>query len=112
MPRMGQLPLALPDFSGATRRLVLINLVAFFALLVLNTAHLGDTIVLRFALVPSDFLSGKLWQPLPYSLVHPAPLNTLLELLSLWFLASFLESYRGSRFVTGLYIWSVLGTAA
>ncbi|WP_058188168.1 rhomboid family intramembrane serine protease [Terracidiphilus gabretensis] len=112
MPRMGQLPLAFPDFSGATRRLVLINLAAFFALLILNLAHYGNAIVLHLALTPTDFLSGRFWQPFTYSLVHPALLNTLLELLSLWFLASFLESHRGSRFVTGLYIWSVLGTAA
>jgi membrane associated rhomboid family serine protease len=108
---MGQLPLAFPDFSGATRRLVLINLVAFFALLILNLAHLSNTALL-LALTPSAVLHGALWQPFTYSLVHPALLNTLLELLSLWFLASFLESHRGSRFVMGVYIWSVLGTAA
>jgi membrane associated rhomboid family serine protease len=109
---MGQLPFAFPDFSGATRRLVLINLAAFFTLLILNLAHYGPMIAALLALTPSAFLHGALWQPLTYSLVHLAPLNTLLELLSLWFIASFLESYRGSGFVTGLYIWSVLGTAA
>jgi membrane associated rhomboid family serine protease len=109
---MGQFPLAFPDFSGATRRLVVINLVAFFALLVLNLAHLGDPIAALLALTPSVFLHGALWQPLTYSLVHPALLNTLLELLSLWFIASFLEGHRGARFVTGLYVWSILGTAA
>jgi membrane associated rhomboid family serine protease len=109
---MGQLPLAFPDFRGATRRLVLLNLVAFFALLLLSVAHLGDTIFAALALTPSIFLHGALWQPLTYSLIHPSPLGTLFELLSLWFLASFLEGYRGPRFVTGLYIWSVLGTAA
>lgn len=112
MPRMGQLPFAFPDFSGATRRLVLINLGAFFALLILNLAHYGEMIAAFLALTPSAVLHGALWQPLTYSLVHLAPLNTLLELLSLWFIASFLESFRGSRFVTGLYIWSILGTAA
>ena len=114
MPRMSQIPLALPDFRGATRRLVLINLVAYFALLILNLAHLGERIAFLLALTPSDFLRGALWQPFTYSLIHPpgALLGTLLELLSLWFLASFLEAYRGPGFVTGLYIWSVLGTAA
>ena len=111
MARMSQLPLAFPDFRGATRRLVLINLVAFFALLILGLAHL-DRIGFLLALTPSDFLRGALWQPLTYSLVHPGLLSTLLELLSLWFLASFLEAYRGPSFVTGLYIWSILGTAA
>jgi membrane associated rhomboid family serine protease len=114
MPRMSQLPLAFPDFRGATRRLVLINLVAFFALLVLNMAHLGDEIMARLWLLPQAFLHGALWQPLTYSLIHPpgALLSTLFELLSLWFLASFLETLRGPSFVTGIYIWSILGTAA
>ncbi len=112
MPRTGQLPLAFPDFRGATRRLVLLNLVAFFALLLLSLSRLGNAIFAALALTPSVFLHGALWQPLTYSLIHPSPLGTLFELLSLWFLASFLEGYRGPRFVTGLYIWSVLGTAA
>lgn len=111
MPRMSQLPLAFPDFRGATRRLVLINLVAYFALVVLSLAHLGEQTALILALTPSAFLRGALWQPLTYSLVHPSLLVTLLELLSLWFLASFLETLRGPRFVTGIYIWSILGTA-
>jgi membrane associated rhomboid family serine protease len=111
MPRMSQLPLAFPDFRGATRRLVLINLVAFFALLVLGLAHLGNQTASLLALTPSAFLRGALWQPLTYSLIHPDFFVTLLELLSLWFLASFLETLRGARFVTGIYIWSILGTA-
>ena len=112
MARMSQLPLALPDFGGATRRLVLINLAAYFASLVLGLAHLGDAVMAKLWLLPQEFLHGAFWQPLTYSLIHPSLLGTLLELLSLWFLASFLEAYSGSGFVTGLYIWSVLGTAA
>jgi membrane associated rhomboid family serine protease len=109
--RLSQLPFAFPDFSGATRRIILINLAAYFALLVLGLAHLGGYAA-ALVLVPTAVLHGSFWQPLTYSLIHPTLLGTLFELLSLWFLASFLESYRGSRFVTGLYIWSILGTAA
>jgi len=36
MARMGAMQLGLPEFRGATRRLVLANLVAYFALLVLG----------------------------------------------------------------------------
>jgi membrane associated rhomboid family serine protease len=38
-------------------------------------------------------------------------LGTLLELLSLWFLAGFLESYHDANWVTSLYAVSVLGAA-
>jgi membrane associated rhomboid family serine protease len=39
-------------------------------------------------------------------------MGTLFELLSLWFLAGFLENFHKSEWVTGLYAVSVLGTAA
>lgn len=109
---MSQLPFAFPDFGGATRRIILINLAAYFALLVLGLAHLAGAFTAALALTPSYFLHGAFWQPLTYSFIHPTLLGTLFELLSLWFLASFLESYRGPGFVTWLYVWSILGTAA
>ena len=113
MPRLGSTPFAFPDFRGAARRLVLINLIAFFGLLILQLAlpDTGGEIAGRLAFRPSLFLSGWLWQPFTYSLVHPGLWGPLLELLSLWFLASFLETGHGPGWVTGLYVTSVLGTA-
>jgi membrane associated rhomboid family serine protease len=115
MARFGSSPFAFPDFRGATRRLVLVNLVAFFALLVGNLLLREQSIdlVATFGLLPGAFVHGALWQPLTYSLIHPGLLGPLLELLSLWFLAGFLEMQgHGASWVTGLYIVSVLGTAA
>jgi len=40
MPRFGTTPFAFPDFRGATRRLVLWNLAAYFALLLLSNLTL------------------------------------------------------------------------
>src|ERR1700756_2540295 len=111
MARMGAMPLGLPEFRGATRRLVLVNLVAFFALLVLDLARVAAPVVRILAFIPDLFLHGYLWQPFTYSFVHVGMLGTLFELLSLWFLVSFLEAYRGSGWVTSLYAVSVLGTA-
>lgn len=110
---MGATPFAFPDFSGATRRLILANLVAYFALLVTGFAApaIGGAIATYFSFIPAYFLHGWLWQPITYSLIHPTLMGTLFELLSLWFLASFLETYRGASWVMGLYVSSVLGTA-
>jgi membrane associated rhomboid family serine protease len=110
---MGATPFALPDFSGVTRRLVLVNLVAFFALLLVQFADKGlyAWITLHAVMVPQNFLDGWLWQPLTYSLVHVSLVGTLFELLSLWFLASFLEAGRGSNWTMGLYVSAVIGTA-
>ncbi len=113
MARMGSMPFAFPDFSGATRRLVLANLVAFFALILSQFAF--HTSASRLAgllsFVPSAFLHGALWQPFTYSFIHPSLVGTLFELLSLWFLASFLEPGHGGSWVTALYGVAVLGTA-
>ena len=61
---------------------------------------------------PFAFLHGALWQPFTYSFVHLGILGTLFELLSLWFLAGFLEGFHNANWVTSLYAVSVLGTAA
>jgi membrane associated rhomboid family serine protease len=113
MPRIGATPFSFPDFRGATRRLVLVNLGAFFALLLAQLAFSGDGVLLAgdLSFVPSAFLHGAFWQPLTYSLIHPSLVGTLFELLSLWFLAGFLESVHTSSWVIGLYAASVLGNA-
>jgi membrane associated rhomboid family serine protease len=116
MPRFGSTSFVFPEFRGATRGLVLWNLVAYFVLalaLMAVPANAGQ-FGLAFEFTPSLFLHGALWQPFTYSLVHPTPalMGTLFELLSLWFLAGFLESTHSASWVTGLYAVSVLGTAA
>ncbi len=113
MPRMGSTPLSFPEFKGATRQLVLVNLGSYFVYLLLSLAlpALANQLVMALGFIPSSFLHGLLWQPLTYSFVHTAMIGTLFELLSLWFLASFLENFRGSAWVMGLYAASVVGTA-
>ena len=113
MARFGSVQFAFPEFSGATRRLVLWNLGAFFVLLLASMARMVDplAIIAHFGLNPPEFAAGQLWQPLTYSLVHPGLLGTLFELLSLWFLAGFLQSMHSSRWIDGLYVVSVLGAA-
>ncbi len=107
------MPLGLPDFAGATRRLVLANVATYFAFLVLGLASATNAGILAgyLAFIPETFLHGAIWQPLTYSFIHQGLLQTVFELLSLWFLAAFLEAYRGASWVTGLYAAAVLGTA-
>jgi membrane associated rhomboid family serine protease len=113
MPRFGATPFSFPEFRGATRRLILMNLFAYFGLLLVGLAFRADAFRFISALgfAPSDFLHGYVWQPFTYSFVHTGILGTLLELLSLWFMAGFLEGMHGANWVTGLYATSVLGTA-
>jgi membrane associated rhomboid family serine protease len=113
MPRSGASPFSFPDFRGATRLLVLVNLGAFFVLLAAGLAapRLAEQVASALGLVPSVFLHGAVWQPLTYSFIHIGIAGTLFELLSLWFLAGFLENLHNSGWIVGLYASSVLGTA-
>src|SRR3974390_2996704 len=112
MPRLGASPFAFPDFHGATRRLVLVTLAAFFALALVGLVSPDgyNRLFLHLTFWPQAFLRGWLWQPITYSLVQIGILSTLLGLLSLWFLAGFLENFHSSNWVMTLYIVSVLGT--
>jgi membrane associated rhomboid family serine protease len=113
MPRTGASSFSFPEFRGATRRLVLANMGAFFALLIAGlaapeaTRALVDHLLFR----PDLFVHGELWQPFTYSFIHSGILGTALELVSLWFMAGFLEQMHTPSWVTGLYASSVLGTA-
>src|SRR5579863_4924199 len=112
MPRFGSSPLAFPDFKGATRRLILINLGTYFVLLLAglaspNAARVAGSLVFD----PKSFMQGQLWQPFTYSFVHIGIVATLFELLSLWFLAGFLEAFHDANWVTSLYAVSVIGAA-
>ena len=114
MRRIGSSPFSFPEFKGATRTLVFVNMGAYFvlALAQLASADLATGISAHLAFDPHLFLHGQIWQPLTYSLIHPTPnvLGTLFELLSLWFLAGFLEQMHTSAWVNGLYAVSVVGT--
>jgi membrane associated rhomboid family serine protease len=114
MRRIGSTPLAFPSFHGATRLLVLINLIAYFALLLVNTASgtVSTWLLVHGVLLPQAFIHGWVWQPLTYSFMQLGLVNTLFALLSLWFLAGFLENFHGSSWVLSLYASAVLGTAA
>jgi membrane associated rhomboid family serine protease len=114
MPRLGASPFSFPDFRGATRLLILVNLAAFFGLLLAGLAApgIGNALGSWLTFEPSSFLHGALWQPFTYSFIHVGLAGTFFELLSLWFLAGFLENLHSPNWVIGLYGASVLGTAA
>jgi membrane associated rhomboid family serine protease len=113
MRRIGSTPFAFPEFSGATRTLVFVNLATYFAFLLaqLMSAAMAGGLFQLLTFDPASFLHGLLWQPFTYSFVHVGLVSTLFELLSLWFLAGFLEQMHSSTWVNGLYAASVLGTA-
>ena len=113
MPRIGATQLSFPGFRGATRLLVLVNLVSFFLLIILRSVS-SDVFLWLYehgALWPKAFLHGSIWQPLTYSFIQLGISSTLFALLSIWFLSGFLENLHPSDWVLGLYATSIVFTA-
>jgi membrane associated rhomboid family serine protease len=114
MPRSTPTTLALPPFSGATRRLILALLAVFFAdallgLVLPNRIYHG--LFDHLLLIPAALVHGQLWQPLTYIFLPMGILNTLFALLTLWFVGAMLEDIRGSRWLLELFLTSGIGGA-
>ena len=113
MPRSGPISLSLPAFSGVTRKLILANVAAFFALAILHWVAPGFADILRYHLLlePRAVLHGELWQLFTYSFINEGILGILFGMLTLWFVGSLLESSFGSQWLFELYATSVIGGA-
>jgi membrane associated rhomboid family serine protease len=113
MRRTGSIPLGLPSFGGAVRRLILLNVGVFFALAILSwvSPALGRLLNYHLLLEPSAVLRGEVWQIFTYSLINPGILSIVFGMLTLWFTGSLLESSFGKRWLTELYWCSVAGGA-
>lgn len=108
MPRSAPITMALPPFAGATRRLVLINLAAFFGFALFGWAATRPTELLfgHLLLVPAAVFRGEVWQLITYSFLPMGILGSLFAMLSLWFTGSYLEDIFGSRWVWEMYFFS------
>ena len=113
MPSNNPISLTLPPFSGATRQLVLWNVVIFFIVAVLSLLPGAALSILLAHLVLSPFAvaHGQLWQLVTYAFLNFGIFNTAFALLTLWFIGSMLEGARGSRWLYELYFSSIAGGA-
>jgi membrane associated rhomboid family serine protease len=110
-PRTGFPSLSFPSFSGVTSQLVLANVAVYFVLLLMNYAapRIALVIVTYFALTPALLLHGWLWQLVTYSFLNTGVLHVAFNMLTLWFIGSFLESSKGSRWLLEIYFLSAIG---
>jgi len=113
MPRSGPISLALPAFEGTTRKLILVNVAAFFGLLLLRwlAPQLEAVLHSHLILEPLAVVHGEVWQLLSYSFVEQGILGILFGMLTLWFTGSLLEPSFGGRWLAELYLTSVIGGA-
>jgi membrane associated rhomboid family serine protease len=113
MPRSGPISLALPAFEGTTRKLILLNVGAFFGLLILRwlAPQLEAVLHSHLILEPLAVVHGEIWQLLTYSFIEQGILGILFGMLTLWFTGSLLEPSFGGRWLAELYLTSVIGGA-
>ncbi len=114
MRRSGPISLAMPSFGGAVRSLILLNVGVFFALAILSWVSPGlhQLLTAHMLLEPLAVVRGEVWQLFTYSLLNPGILSIVFSMLTLWFTGALLESSYGSRWLTELYWFSVIGGAA
>lgn len=113
MPRTGSMMLSFPPFAGVIRKIILATIALYFVLLLLRwiAPQISMAIFASAALTPVTVLHGAIWQVITYSFFSGGIFQILFDMLSLWFIGSYLEATYGSRWVTELYFMSVAGAA-
>jgi membrane associated rhomboid family serine protease len=91
--------------------LVIANVAVFFVLLLMQYAapHVASIIVTYFALTPALLLHGWIWQLVTYSFLNQGVLHVAFNMLTLWFIGSFLETSKGSRWLLEIYFLCAIG---
>jgi membrane associated rhomboid family serine protease len=56
-----------------------------------------------FSLTPALLLHGWVWQLATYSFLNAGVLHVAFNMLTLWFIGSFLETSKGSRWLLEIY---------
>lgn len=105
--------LSFPPFAGMVRKIILATVAIFFCLLLLRwiAPAIAAGIFLAGALTPTAVLHGAVWQLITYSFLSGGIFQIAFDMLSLWFIGSYLETIYGTRWVTELYFVSVVGAA-
>ncbi len=103
--------LTFPDFRGFVRAIVLTCTGIFLLQELLERFEPGvfNTGLAVFALTPALVLHGWVWQLVTYSFLHGSVSHILFNMLSLWFVGSYLETAIGARRVAETYFISVVG---
>jgi len=110
---MSQLNLSFPAFKGFTRTTIYACMGVYVALVVLGVVspYAEATVRTVLALSPALVVHGMVWQLATYALVHNGVTHILFNMLSLWFIGSYLEVTIGTRKVAELFWVSVVGGA-
>ncbi len=111
MPRTGSMMLSFPRFEGMTRKLILINLVVYAAVLLSRFVPALKYFIGAMILRPDlAVMHLYLWQFVTYAFVDAGGIfGILFNMLSLWFIGAYLEGVKGSKWLLEIYMLSVVG---
>ena len=107
--RFGSTMLSFPTFSGVTKKLVLANLAVYALVLFSQFSAPLRSLLGSLALTPLFVVHGAVWQLVTYGFIHTGIMEILFNMLSLWFIGSYLESEKGPKWLTEIYFLSVIG---
>jgi membrane associated rhomboid family serine protease len=110
-PRTGFSALSFPSFRGVTSQLVLVNVAIFFLLLIMEFAapRMALAVLSYFSLTPALLFRGWVWQLVTYSFLNAGVLHVAFNMLTLWFIGSYLETSKGSRWLLEIYFLCAVG---
>lgn len=113
MPRSSSSPIVmtLPPFSGMVKKLVLANVAVFFGLALVGwvAPAVAALLTVHLELIPALAVRGEVWQVVTYGFLHGGILHILFNMLTLWFIGSYLETSFGPRWLAEIYFFSLIG---
>ena len=103
--------LSLPPFAGWVKRIILACVAVYLLQLILGRFEIGRYIVPYFGLVPVLVAHGWVWQLVTYGFLHASVSHIFFNMLTLWFIGSYLEQDWGERRFLECYLFCLIGAA-
>ena len=103
--------LSLPPFAGWVRRIIIACVVVYLLQLILGRTDLGGYIFPLFSLIPFRVAHGWVWQLITYGFLHASTGHVFFNMLTLWFIGSYLEQDWGKRRFIECYLFCLIGAA-
>ncbi len=103
--------LSLPPFAGWVKRIIIACVAVYLLQLILGRSEIGRYIAPFFGLVPAFVVHGWIWQLITYGFLHGGPGHIFFNMLTLWFIGSYLEQDWGPRRFIECYLFCLIGAA-
>ena len=113
MRRGRTISFSFPPFAGWVKRIIIACTAIYLVKIILENAFRVSfrPVEELFALIPVFVMRGEIWQLATYSLLHANFSHLFFNMLTLWFIGSYLEGDWGPRRFFECYLFCVIGAA-